>query len=155
MGWISLETPRFLPLLSYTRSSRCFWCRNAENICVGRSRLKLLVSSPAKGAPFLSKKLRSGRILELFLYTEMAQYLNFICVSFKISASVVFLFPCSKIVTRLSRTNNSKLGYWSMAATLRGSTAAVTWENQFLGFLYLPIWVWGSTWRPFRLLELC
>ena len=62
------------------------------------------------------KKLRYGRVLELFLYTEMAQYLKFICFAFKISASVVFLFPwtsswCSKIVTRLSRTNNSKLGY--------------------------------------------
>ena len=31
------------------------WCRNAVNICAGRGRLKLLVSSPAKGAPFLSK----------------------------------------------------------------------------------------------------
>ena len=55
VGWISLETPRLLPFLSYTRSSRCLWCRNAENICVGRGRLELLVSSPAKGAPFLSK----------------------------------------------------------------------------------------------------
>ena len=55
VGWISLETPRLLPFLSFTRSSRCLWCRNAENICAGRGRLKLLVSSPAKGAPFLSK----------------------------------------------------------------------------------------------------
>ena len=54
-GWISLETPRLLPFLSYTRSSRCLWCQNAENICVGRGRLKFLVSLPAKGAPFLSK----------------------------------------------------------------------------------------------------
>ena len=55
VGWISLETLRLLPFLSFTRSSRCLWCRNAENICAGRGRLKLLVSSPAKGAPFLSK----------------------------------------------------------------------------------------------------
>ena len=45
----------FTTFLSFTRSSRCLWCRNAENICAGRGRLKLLVSSPAKGAPFLSK----------------------------------------------------------------------------------------------------
>ena len=54
----------------------------------------------------------------------MAQYLNFICFAFKISASVVFLFPwasswCSKIVTRLSRTNNSKLGYLPDSDTWR------------------------------------
>ena len=55
VGWISLETPPFTTFLSFTRSSRCLWCRNAENICAGRGRLKLLVSSPAKGAPFLSK----------------------------------------------------------------------------------------------------
>ena len=30
------------------------------------------------------KKLRYGRVLELFLYTEMAQYLKFICFAFKI-----------------------------------------------------------------------
>ena len=53
---------------------------------------------------------------------------------------------------------------WSMAAMLRDSTVAavvvrtrprelplatITWENQFMGFLYFPIWVWGSAWRSF------
>ena len=51
---------------------------------------------------------------------------------------------------------------WRMAAMLRNSNVAaigptrpreiplatITWENQFLGFLYFPIWVWGSAWRP-------
>ena len=22
--------------------------------------------------------------------------------------------------------------------------ATITWENQFMGFLYFPFWVWGS-----------
>ena len=26
--------------------------------------------------------------------------------------------------------------------------ATITRENQFMGFLYFPIWVWGSAWRP-------
>ena len=26
---------------------------------------------------------------------------------------------------------------------------AITWENQFMSFLYFPIWVWGSAWRSF------
>ena len=86
-----------------------------------RAILKLLVSSPAKRCSifrsFLTRKIEKvGVFLELFLYTEMAQYLNFICFDFKISAFVMSLFPwassrCSEIVTRLSRTNNSKLGY--------------------------------------------
>ena len=29
--------------------------------------------------------------------------------------------------------------------------ATITWENQFMGFLYFPIWVWGSAWRPLEL----
>ena len=52
---------------------------------------------------------------------------------------------------------------WSMGAMLHDSTvvtavvrtrpreiplATITRENQFLGFLYFPIWVWGSAWRP-------
>ena len=24
---------------------------------------------------------------------------------------------------------------------------AITWENQFMSFLYFPIWVWSSAWR--------
>ena len=77
-------------------------------------RLKLLISSPTKGALFFlsffslgkSKKLGSGRFLELFLYTEMAQYLNFICFAFKRSAFVMSLLPwassrCSKIQSNL------------------------------------------------------
>ena len=27
--------------------------------------------------------------------------------------------------------------------------ATITWENQFMGFLYFLIWVWGSAWWPF------
>ena len=43
----------------------------AESICVGRGRPKLLVSSPAKGAPFLSKlfinrKIEKGEVWSLF-----------------------------------------------------------------------------------------
>ena len=26
--------------------------------------------------------------------------------------------------------------------------ATITWENQFMGFLYFPIWVWGSVGSP-------
>ena len=32
--------------------------------------------------------------------------------------------------------------------------ATITRENQFMGLLYFPIRVWGSTWRPFWLPEL-
>ena len=53
---------------------------------------------------------------------------------------------------------------WSMADMLRDSTVAavvvrtrpgeiplamMTKENQFMGFLWFPIWAWGSAWRPF------
>ena len=85
--------------LSFTRSSRCLWCRNAEYICVGRDRLKLLVSSPAKGAPFLSKLFLTRKIEKVEVWSRFGivfytvQYLKFICFAFKISASVVFLFP--------------------------------------------------------------
>ena len=27
--------------------------------------------------------------------------------------------------------------------------ATITRENQFMGFVYFPIWVWGSAWQPF------
>ena len=32
--------------------------------------------------------------------------------------------------------------------------ATITWENQFMGFLYFPIWVRGSAGRPFGTPEL-
>ena len=37
---------------------------------------------------------------------------------------------------------------------IRNTNGYDTWENQFMGFLYFLIWVWGSTWRPFGLPEL-
>ena len=60
----------FTIFLSYTRSSRCLWCRNAETICVGRGRLELLVSSPAKGAPFLSKLFLTRKIEKVEVWSR-------------------------------------------------------------------------------------
>ena len=42
----------------------------AESVCVGRSRLKLLVSSPAKGAPFLSKLFLTRKIEKVEVWSR-------------------------------------------------------------------------------------
>ena len=127
VGWILLEAPRFttffIPpkvlVLKCWEHDMCKFAvdwNSTETPCqlAGKKMLHFFRSFFSLGN---LKNLRSGRFLELFLHTEMAQYLIFICFAFKISPFVVSLFPwasswCSKIVTRLLRPNNSKLGYY-------------------------------------------
>ena len=60
----------FLFPISFFSFTRTYWCRNAENICVGRGRLKLLVRSPAKGAPFLSKLFLTRKIKKVEVWSR-------------------------------------------------------------------------------------
>ena len=75
---------------------------DVEDICVGSQQTETPCQLTGKKLlnffrSFFSlgklKKLWSGRFLELFLYTEMAQYIIFICFAFKTRSSVVSLFP--------------------------------------------------------------
>ena len=123
--WIEYRWKRPVYYLFYpTQGLNIVFGDEMLRTCVGRGRLNLLVSSPAKGAPFLSKlflnrKIEKGEIWSLFgivLAHGNGTIPQFHLFRFQNKRSVVFLFPwalswCSKIVTRLSRTNNSKLGY--------------------------------------------
>ena len=62
---------------------------------------------------------------------------------------------------RLHVSVNLLFGVWpSCCATLSSPSSCVhahkqccwpwqPWENQLMGFLFFPIWVWGSAWGPF------
>ena len=92
VGWISLEAPRLLrffnlhKFLTMSLVSKCWehMCKFAvdwNSLSARRQKVLHFFLS------FLSlgklKKLRSARFLELFLYTESAQYLIFICLLLK------------------------------------------------------------------------